>query len=130
MLTTKKHLSYAIAAAVIGLTGSLTACSENAGPPATATSITELVKAKQYPLKPDELQSAQINASSYFAQEWIDADNKRGKLINCRPTDSNKNGKVTCTGKVPQPPHGQTYADVDMYCGYVPEINGCSNKDD
>lgn len=90
-----------------------------------------------YPLNADERSLAAINAKTYFEREWINAGNARGQFINCRPSDSNFNGMVSCTGMVPQPNGTPTevaagavkYAELKMYCGYKPELVGCSNED-
>ncbi len=52
-------------------------------------------------------------------------------LNNCRPSDSNFNGKVSCTGYVPNPLGApKPYRDETVYCGYNTTIIGCSDKDD
>jgi uncharacterized lipoprotein YehR (DUF1307 family) len=82
---------------------------------------------KVYSLNADERNLAKINSSSYFDREWIQANNKRGQHVSCRPSDSNFNGLVSCTGMMPQP--NGTYAEEKMYCGYKPELVGCSDED-
>lgn len=83
--------------------------------------------AKVYPLNADERSLAAINAKSYFEREWIQAGNSRGQFVNCRPSDSNFNGLVSCFGMMPQP--NGTYKETKMYCGYKPEMVGCSDED-
>lgn len=85
--------------------------------------------AKVYSLNADERAMASANAKSYFEREWINAGNMRGQFLNCRPSDSNFNGLVSCFALVPQPPAGATFKEKKMYCGYRPEIVGCSDED-
>lgn len=82
---------------------------------------------KVYALNDVERNMASINAKQYFEKEWLPAGGKRGQLINCRPSDSNFNGLVSCSGFVPKP--DATFAETKMYCGYKPELVGCSNED-
>ncbi|WP_374335369.1 hypothetical protein [Methyloversatilis sp.] len=123
----KKNLKFAIVSA---LALAAVACGQETTAPVTQDDIKAQMKLKHYALTPDEANLAQANAKSYFGQEWVDAANKRGMFVYCKPTDSNKNGKVTCSGKIPNPPNGATYRDTDMYCYYIEGVNGCSNKDD
>ena len=87
-----------------------------------------------YALSAEEKQRAGVNAQAYFrnaawpVQEEGKDVNKTGIFNNCRPTDSNANGKVSCSGKTPAYKGG--YQDVTMYCGYNGKIDGCSDKDD
>jgi hypothetical protein len=82
---------------------------------------------KVYPLNDVERNLASINGKQYFEKEWLPAGGKRGQLINCRPSDSNFNGLVSCNGFVPK--SDGTFAEAKMYCGYKPELVGCSNED-
>lgn len=70
---------------------------------------------------------AEANAKKYFERPWVQADNKIGQLVGCRPSDSNSNGLVTCSGLVPQANGG--YSEVRRYCGYRPDLVGCSDED-
>lgn len=88
-----------------------------------------------YAMSAEEKQRAVVNAQAYFRNAaWpvIEAEGKDtlkpGIFNNCRPTDSNSNGKVSCSGKTPSYKGG--YQDVTMYCGYNGKIDGCSDKDD
>lgn len=78
-------------------------------------------------LTADEAHLAEVNAKQWFEKKRIDADNQGGQFISCRPSDSNANGMVSCFGKIPQA--GGGYKDVKMYCGYKPELAGCSDED-
>ncbi len=53
--------------------------------------------AKVLALDADQRSLAAINAKSYFEREWIQAGNNRGQFVNCRPSDSNFNGMVSCS---------------------------------
>ena len=70
---------------------------------------------------------ADANAKKFFEQTWAPAGGQRGQFIACRPSDSNANGLVTCTGFIPQP--GGGFQEVKRYCGYRPELVGCSDED-
>lgn len=83
--------------------------------------------AKVHSLTADERNLAQINGKQFFEKEWLPAGGKRGQLISCRPSDSNFNGLVTCSGFIPQ--SNGAFAEVTRYCGYTPELVGCSNED-
>src|SRR5438445_69513 len=61
---------------------------------------------KVYPLTADERQAASINAKQYFEKEWAPAGGQRGQFNECRPSDSNANGLVTCFGFIPNPGGG------------------------
>ena len=82
---------------------------------------------KVYALNADERNLAKINSASYFEREWVQAKGNRGQHVSCRPSDSNFNGFVSCTGMMPQP--DGTYKEKKMYCGYKPELVGCSDED-
>lgn len=89
--------------------------------------ITEQIKSKVYALTDVERPLAEANAKKFYEHPWVNADGKVGQFISCRPSDSNANGMVTCTGLVPQANGG--YAEVKRYCGYRPELVGCSDED-
>jgi hypothetical protein len=80
-----------------------------------------------HPLTADERNLASINGKQFYEKEWLPAGGKRGQLISCRPSDSNANGLVTCTGFIPQA--AGNFTEVTRYCGYRPELVGCSNED-
>lgn len=110
---------YVVLALVIGLS----ACTKQS----TEEQINEQITESVHALTAEERQAAQINGKSYFEKEWITADNQRGQLNNCRPSDSNKNGMVSCFGFVPK--QGGGYAEKKVFCGYRPELVGCSDED-
>jgi len=88
-------------------------------------------------LTADERTLAEINAKKYFEKEWpvqkkeadgtISLGKERGALVNVRPSDSNFNGLVTSVGMVPQQNGG--FKEVKVFCGYKPELVGCSDED-
>jgi hypothetical protein len=100
------------------------ACSD----PQTADQKVAAQTSKVYALNADERNLAKINSASYFEREWVQAKGNRGQHVSCRPSDSNFNGFVSCTGMMPQP-DGTTYKEKKMYCGYKPELVGCSDED-
>lgn len=85
-----------------------------------------------YSLNAKERQLAEVNAKQYFEKEFPVASGDGFKRVNgafleCRPSDSNFNGMVTCRGKVPKDSGG--FADVTRYCGYTKKLVGCSDQD-
>ena len=78
-------------------------------------------------LTADERNMASINGKQFYEKEWLPAGGKRGQLISCKPSDSNANGLVTCTGFIPQA--NGSFSEVTRYCGYMPELVGCSAED-
>lgn len=107
---------------LVGLVMALVACSDKSADQKVADQVS-----KVYPLNADERNMASINAKQFFEKEWLPAGGKRGQVINCRPTDSNYNGLVSCTGFIPQ--QDGLFAEVKRYCGYKPEVVGCSDED-
>lgn len=84
----------------------------------------------QHGLTDQERALAKANAKEFFEHSWPSNTGKtaQGQLINCRPSDSNANGLVTCTGYVGSVEDGHL-VERTMYCGYRPELVGCSDKD-
>lgn len=119
-----KHMTHRLIGALIALvlTQLLAACGQKSAAEKTAEQT-----AKVYALTADERNMAQINAKAYYEKEWLPANGKRGQVINCRPSDSNFNGLVSCNGFVPGS-DGQ-FHETKMFCGYKPELVGCSNED-
>jgi hypothetical protein len=83
-------------------------------------------------LKAEERILAEINAKQYFEKEFPVASGDSIKRVNgafleCRPSDSNFNGLVTCRGKIPK--DGGGFSDVTRYCGYTKTLVGCSDQD-
>lgn len=88
------------------------------------------VKDKVYPLNADERRMAETNAKNYFEKNWPGPGGapKTGMFTSCRPSDSNFNGLVSCFGFLP---NQQTAVMVETkrYCGYRPDLVGCSDED-
>lgn len=85
-------------------------------------------------LTADERPLAEANAKAFFNKAWpvpqagtTNLDMVNGVWTECRPTDSNKNGMVTCRGLVPQ--LNGAFKEVTRYCGYRKELLGCSDQD-
>jgi len=95
--------------------------------------IAEQIKDKSHSLTADERPRAQANAKSYYEKEFPvvysngTRGNERGVFLECRPSDSNFNGMVTCKGQVPQINGG--FKETTRYCGYTPTLVGCSDED-
>ena len=85
---------------------------------------------KLYKLTDEERSLATANAKKYFEQTWPVNGGKtvQGKLINCRPTDSNKNGLVSCTGYIADVNTGNL-VEKTVYAGYRPDLVGVSDQD-
>lgn len=120
-MKTLKTLSLLIAAVMA--TGALTACGEKQ----TAEDKTNAQVSKVHALTDEERALAIGNAKSFFERPWAPAGGKNGQFIACRPSDSNFNGLVTCTGFIPQP--DGTMPEVKRYCGYRADLVGCSDED-
>ena len=124
----KLSLSLCVAALMIGAV-SITACSSKTAEEKIAQQITENVHA----LTADERPLAQTNAKAFFEKEFPvqtkdgTLTKERGSYLECRPSDSNFNGLVTCKGLVPQLTGG--FKEVTRYCGYRKELVGCSDED-
>lgn len=116
-----KH-SLILSTLFVAVVATLAACGQ-----ATSTEKVADQTSKVYPLNADERNMVAINGKQYFEKEWLPAGGKRGQLINCKPSDSNFNGLVSCNGFVPQP--NGTFSEQKMYCGYKAELVGCSNED-
>jgi len=94
--------------------------------------INQQVKEAVHSLTADERPRATANAKTYFEKEFPVIVNgnrmaERGVFNECRPSDSNFNGLVTCKGLVPQINGG--FKETTRYCGYTPELVGCSDED-
>lgn len=95
--------------------------------------IQKQVKEGVHALTADERPRAQANAKSYFEKEFPvqqrdgTLGRERGSFLECRPSDSNFNGLVTCKGLVPQVAVG--FKEMTRYCGYTPDLVGCSDED-
>ena len=119
----KKILIVALAAVFVS------ACSSKSGEEKIRQQVTENMHA----LTADERPLAQTNAKAYFEKEFPvqgkdgSLSKERGAFLECRPSDSNFNGLVTCRGMVPQFNGG--FKEVTRYCGYRKELTGCSDED-
>lgn len=111
-----------LALIVIGLAFNLTGCGQSA-----EEKIKSATEEKVYSLNADERLRVQANAKAYYEKEWLIAGNARGALNECRPTDSNFNGYVSCSGSVPLA--GGGYKEQKRFCGYTPKVVGCSDVD-
>jgi len=118
-----------IALASLAFVSALAAC----GQQTTEQKIAEQINDKVHALSADERIAAQTNAKQFFEKEWPQQKQdgsigrERGFFNECRPSDSNSNGLVTCFGKVPRLAGG--FEDVKRYCGYRKELVGCSDED-
>lgn len=116
------------AAFMVGVAG-LAACGSKTAEEKIAQQITQNVHA----LTSDERPLAQTNAKAFFEKEFPvqtkdgSLTKERGSFLECRPSDSNFNGLVTCKGLVPQLAGG--FKEVTRYCGYRKELVGCSDED-
>lgn len=109
---------------------SLTACGKATQDERIEKSMTQGV----YALKADERQLAETDAKQFYNKPFPamleDGTQgfKNGLWMECRPSDSNANGLVTCSGYVPS----QTKKIMDVltrYCGYRPLMLGCNDQD-
>lgn len=121
-------MSFTIRVALLGsilltLVVILAAC----GPAPSAQDKVQAQMAKVHPLADSERALAEANAKAFFNRPWTHAGGKSGAYIACRPSDSNFNGLVTCTGFIPQP--DGTMPEMTRYCGYRPDLVGCSDQD-
>lgn len=116
-------------ALALALALALSACSQQ--------SAEEKIKAKiaesTYYLTAEEKMLAEANAKQFFNKQWPQKQQDgsmgqaMGYLSDCRNSDSNFNGLVTCAGKTPVLTGG--YVDTVRYCGYRKEIVGCNDQD-
>lgn len=86
-----------------------------------------------YSLTPEDRSRAMKNARAHFEKEWPTKDRdgnmtkERGFVNLVRPSDSNTNGYVSVIGTIPVINGG--YKEVKVFCGYLPELDGCSDED-
>lgn len=119
-----------LTAMALGLVVTLTACSKQSAEDKVKANITEGVHA----LTPEERTLADINAKQFFNRNFpqMQQDGSmgeaKGMFLDCRPSDSNFNGLVTCHGVMPIVKGG--FNDkATRYCGYRKELVGCSDED-
>lgn len=113
---------------VVVIVVGLSACGESA-----KDKINRQIKERVHSLTADERPLAQANAKAFFEKEFpvqrVDGTltKERGQFLECRPSDSNFNGLVTCKGLIPLISGG--FKEATRYCGYRPELVGCSDED-
>jgi hypothetical protein len=100
--------------------------------------INRQIEDKVHALTADERALAETNAKQFFNREFpqtqIGPDGAkvmgtaRGMFLDCRPSDTNYNGLVTCHGVMPVV--GGGFNDkATRYCGYTVKLVGCSDED-
>lgn len=113
----------------VALAISLSAC----GQKTAEDKIRAQVEDKVHALTADERLMAETNAKQFFNREFPQTEggklgSARGMFLDCRPSDSNYNGLVTCHGVIPRVGGGFDDKAV-RYCGYMPKLVGCSDED-
>ncbi len=116
------RIPLAIMAMLTLITVALTGCGEKSGSEKLSQQLSSV-----HALTDEERALANANGKAFFERPWAPAGGKAGQFIACRPSDSNFNGYVTCTGFIPQP--DGTMPEVKRYCGYRPDLVGCSDED-
>lgn len=125
-----KKTYFTTAAALLAMC-MVSACSRPSVEERVKKNITEGVHA----LSSEERQLAETNAKQFFNRSFPNGKDAAGELttakgmfLDCRPSDSNANGMVTCHGIMPKMVGG--FDDkATRYCGYRPELVGCSDED-
>lgn len=129
----KKSLSFlASVLMIMTLSIGLSACSKPSVEQRVSANITDGVHA----LTAEERQLAETNAKQFYNRSFPNGkDDKTGELttakgmfLDCRPSDSNANGLVTCHGIMPKM-NGGFDDKSTRYCGYRKELVGCSDED-
>lgn len=118
--THRTHMAFVAMLTLI--TVAMTGCGEKSGADKLNKQLSSV-----HPLTDEERALGNANAKAFFERPWAPAGGAVGQFISCRPSDSNFNGYVTCTGFVPQP--NGTMPEVKRYCGYRPDLVGCSGED-
>lgn len=126
----KKSLLF-ITALAMAAVFSLTGCGQKTVEQQVTANITDGVHA----LTAEERQLAETNAKQFFNRAFPNGNDAAGELttakgmfLDCRPSDSNANGLVTCHGILPKMKGG--FDDkATRYCGYRKELVGCSDED-
>lgn len=116
---------------IMALAFGLSACSEQSVEDKVKANITKGVHA----LTSEERLLAETNAKQFYNRSFPNGQDTAGELttakgmfLDCRPSDSNANGMVTCHGIMPKMKGG--FDDKSTrYCGYRPELVGCSDED-
>lgn len=119
-------------ACVIGVVVVLSGCSR----PSVEDKVTANITSGVHALAAEERQLAETNAKQFFNRKFPNGKDDRtgemttasGMFLDCRPSDSNANGLVTCHGILPKMSGGFDDKAV-RYCGYRKELVGCSDED-
>ncbi len=113
--------------------GVMAACGDNRTP---EEKIQAKIAEAGYYLNGEDMARARANGRAYFEKLWPAGTDETGALKmqkgffnECRPSDSNTNGKVTCSGILPNKNTGLVNVDSSVYCGYSKDVLGCSDQD-
>lgn len=128
----KSHSRILLFAVALMAAVSMSACSKPSVEQRVTANITDGVHA----LTSEERQLAETNAKQFYNRDFPNGkDEKSGELtkakgmfLDCRPSDSNANGLVTCHGIMPRM-NGGFDDKSTRYCGYRKELVGCSDED-
>jgi hypothetical protein len=120
---------FALLMSTLGLTFFLSACDNQTSPKTVEQKVQQQIESV-HPLSDTERSLGNANAKAFFERSWPNDAGKSvtGQLIACRPSDSNANGLVTCTGYKGNLKDG-SLMEIKMYCGYLPSLVGCSDQD-
>jgi hypothetical protein len=127
----KSFAFFASVLMILSLSMGLTACGKQTVEQRVSANIKDGVHA----LTSEERQLAETNAKQFYNRSFPNGTDVAGELttakgmfLDCRPSDSNANGMVTCHGIMPKMKGG--FDDKSTrYCGYRPELVGCSDED-
>lgn len=125
----KKFIKFCSIALIAVSVMSVTGC----GQKTSEQRINEQVQEKVHALTADERILAETNAKQFFNRDFPQLQvgtmsSARGVWLDCRPSDSNYNGLVTCHGVVPKV-NGGFDDKATRYCGYTSKLMGCSDED-
>ena len=120
--------------AIVSMALSAWACSE----PQSAKQQVDRKIGQVYNLTAEERAMALANAKKFFEQPRPDAENQSGYVAECKPSDSNKNGLVSCYGMIPKQyvinddgtKVARGFEEQRRYCGYVANKVGCQRDDE
>lgn len=127
----KKFIKFCSIALIAVSAMSVTGCGEKQ---TAEQRINDQVQEKVHALTAEERILAETNAKQFFNREFPQTQGDgtmrpvRGMFLDCRPSDSNFNGMVTCHGVMPLI-NGRFDDKVTRYCGYTPKLMGCSDED-
>jgi len=116
---------------ILALSIGLSACS----PQTVEQRVSANIQNGVHALSAEERQLAETNAKQFYNRSFPNGQDTAGELttakgmfLDCRPSDSNANGMVTCHGIMPKMKGG--FDDKSTrYCGYRKELVGCSDED-